>query len=386
MCARSHSCRACCASPRRSARMTISCSPWARLANPRRNRKRSMPITTAATEPSTMMIIVIPPVCSSSFSSTKLIWVQITRLRRLLVPMSRSSPFSGTLRRMGTWSDLALECARAARAALQLDPAVSPVAVVLGSGLGAFGEQLSSARSVSFADLPGLPRATVLGHKGRLVLGELEGIPVLAQQGRLHGYEGHDAATVAFPARVLRVLGARALILTNAAGGLNPHLQPGDLMRITDHINLTARNPLVGPNEELLGPRFPDLSRAYTPALAAALEEAARETGIALRRGVYAQFLGPSYETPAEVRMARILGADAVGMSTVPEVIAAAHMGLPVAGISCITNHAAGMADKPLTHQEVVAVAQQVEGRFLQLLRAFLPRAAAAVPPRKALA
>jgi purine-nucleoside phosphorylase len=300
--------------------------------------------------------------------------------------MSRSSPFSGSLRGMGTWTDLSLECARAVRSALQLDPATSPVAVVLGSGLGAFGDQLASARSVSFADLPGFPRATVLGHEGRLVLGELAGVPVLAQQGRLHGYEGHDAATVAFPARVLGVLGARALILTNAAGAVNPQLRPGDLMRLTDHINLTARNPLVGPNEERLGPRFPDLSRAYTPALAEALEEAARETGIALRRGVYAQFLGPSYETPAEVRMARLLGADAVGMSTVPEVIVAAHQSVPCCGISCITNHAAGIADKPLTHQEVVAVAQQVEGRFLQLLQAFLPRVAAAVPPRKALA
>ena len=300
--------------------------------------------------------------------------------------MSRSSPFSGSLRGMRTWTDLALDCARAARSALQLDPAISPVAVVLGSGLGAFGDQLAGARSVSFADLPGFPQATVLGHQGRLVVGELAGVPVLAQQGRLHGYEGHDAATVAFPARVLGVLGARALILTNAAGAVNPQLRPGDLMRITDHINLTARNPLVGPNEERLGPRFPDLSRAYTPALADALEEAARETGIALRRGVYAQFLGPSYETPAEVRMARLLGADAVGMSTVPEVIVAAHQSVPCCGISCITNHAAGIADKPLTHQEVVAVAQQVEGRFLQLLRAFLPRAAAAVPARKALA
>ncbi len=300
--------------------------------------------------------------------------------------MSRSSPFSGSLRGMRTWTDLALDCARAARSALQLDPAISPVAVVLGSGLGAFGDQLASARSVSFADLPGFPQATVLGHEGRLVLGEVAGVPVLAQQGRLHGYEGHDAATVAFPARVLGVLGARALILTNAAGAVNPQLRPGDLMRLTDHINLTARNPLVGPNEERLGPRFPDLSRAYTPALGDALEEAARETGIALRRGVYAQFLGPSYETPAEVRMARLLGADAVGMSTVPEVIVAAHQSVPCCGISCITNYAAGMADKPLTHQEVVAVAQQVEGRFLQLLRAFLPRAAAAVPARKALA
>jgi len=281
--------------------------------------------------------------------------------------MSRSSPFSGSLRPMGTWTDLALTCAQAARAALQLDPAVSPVAVVLGSGLGAFGDQLENARSVSFADLPGLPRATVLGHKGRLVSGELAGVPVLAQQGRLHGYEGHDAATVAFPARVLGVLGARALILTNAAGGVNPQLQPGDLMRITDHINLTARNPLVGPNEELLGPRFPDLSRVYTPALAEALEEAARETGIALRRGVYAQFLGPSYETPAEVRMARILGADAVGMSTVPEVLVANHMNLPCCAISVLTDECDPDNLKPVNLSEIVETAGKAEASLTQL-------------------
>jgi purine-nucleoside phosphorylase len=287
---------------------------------------------------------------------------------------------------MGSWTDLAFDCARAARASLKLDAAVSPVAVVLGSGLGAFAGQLANARSVSFAELPGLPRATVLGHEGRFVAGELAGVPVLAQQGRLHAYEGHDAATVSFPARVLGVLGARALVLTNAAGAANRELEPGDLMRITDHINLTARNPLVGPNEETLGARFPDLSRAYTPELAAELESAASDAGIALRKGIYAQFLGPSYETPAEVRMARLLGADAVGMSTVPEVIVAAHQRIPCCAISCITNHAAGIADKPLHHQDVVAVAQRIEGRLLQLLCAFLPRAAAAVPPRKPLA
>src|SRR5256714_9849662 len=277
---------------------------------------------------------------------------------------------------MGRWPDLALGWPRAARAALQLDPAVSPVAVVLGSGLGAFGDQLAKTRSVSFVDLPGLPRATVLGHAGRFVLGELSGVTVLAQQGRLHGYEGHDAATVAFPARVLGVLGARALVVTNAAGGVNPQLQPGDLMRITDHLNFTARNPLTGPNEELLGPRFPDLSRAYSPELGEALELAARETGIALRRGVYAQLIRPSYETPTEVRTSRILGSDAVGMSTVPEVIVAAHQSVPCCGISCITNHGAGISELPLRHEDVVAVARQVETKFLQLLRSFLPRAA----------
>jgi len=287
---------------------------------------------------------------------------------------------------MASWTELALECAKLARERLKLPAGESPVAVVLGSGLGAFADALESARGVPFSDLPGFPKATVLGHKGRLVYGMLAGAPVLALQGRLHGYEGHDAATVAFPARVLAVLGARALTVTNAAGGTNPSFAPGELMRITDHINLTGRNPLIGPNEDQLGPRFPDLSQAYDPRLAEALEEAARASNQKLRAGVYLQMNGPSYETPAEVRMARAMGADAVGMSTVPEVIVAAHMGMPVCGISCITNLAAGISQHPLTHQEVMEVAKAVEGKFLDLLRAFVPRAFAAVPARRALA
>ncbi len=287
---------------------------------------------------------------------------------------------------MASWTELALECAKFARGRLALPEADSPVAVVLGSGLGAFAESLESARVVPFADLPGFPRATVQGHKGRLVSGWVAGAPVLALLGRLHGYEGHDAATVAFPARVLGVLGARALVVTNAAGGANASFAPGDLMRITDHLNLTGRNPLIGANEDALGPRFPDLTHAYDARLAEALEAAARETGQTLRAGVYAQFNGPSYETPAEIRMARALGADAVGMSTVPEVIAAAQMSLPVCGVSCITNLAAGISQHPLTHAEVMEVARAVEGKFLDLLRAFVPRAFAAVPARKALA
>jgi len=287
---------------------------------------------------------------------------------------------------MASWTELALECAKLARERLKLPAGESPVAVVLGSGLGAFADALESARGVPFSDLPGFPKATVLGHKGRLVYGMLAGAPVLALQGRLHGYEGHDAATVAFPARVFAVLGARALAVTNAAGGTNPSFAPGELMRITDHINLTGRNPLIGPNEDQLGPRFPDLSQAYDPRLAEALEEAARASNQKLRAGVYLQMNGPSYETPAEVRMARAMGADAVGMSTVPEVIVAAHMGMPVCGISCITNLAAGISQHPLTHQEVMEVAKAVEGKFLDLLRAFVPRAFAAVPARRALA
>jgi purine-nucleoside phosphorylase len=286
---------------------------------------------------------------------------------------------------MPSWTEVALECARKVRADLEIPESESPVAVVLGSGLGSFADQLEQARGIAFVDLPGFPRATVQGHKGRLVYGKLANAPVLALQGRLHGYEGHDAATVAFPARVLGVLGSRALVVTNAAGGTNPSFAPGDLMRITDHINLTGRNPLIGPNEDRLGPRFPDLTNAYDPRLAEALEQAARAVNQPLRAGVYIQLNGPSYETPAEIRMSRSMGADAVGMSTVPEVIAAAHMGLPVCGISCITNLAAGISPHPLTHQEVIDVAKAVEGRFLQLLRAFLPLAFAAVPPRRAL-
>jgi purine-nucleoside phosphorylase len=287
---------------------------------------------------------------------------------------------------MASSLELALDCARAVRTRLRLPQGQSPVAIVLGSGLGAFGEALADARSLPFSELPGFPPATVQGHKGRLVAGTLEGVPVLALQGRLHGYEGHDAATVAFPARVFGVLGARALVGTNAAGGTNPLFAPGDLMRITDHINLTGKNPLIGPNEDALGPRFPDVSRAYDPRLAAALDEAALAAGVQLQSGVYVQMTGPSYETPAEIRMARIIGGDAVGMSTVPEVIAAAHQGMPVCGISCITNLAAGIARHQLTHGEVVEVAKQVEGKFLALLRALVPRAYAAVPPRAALA
>ena len=287
---------------------------------------------------------------------------------------------------MASWTELALDCARVARKGLRLPDGESAVSIILGSGLGGFADSLEDRRALPFTDLPGFPRPTVPGHRGQLVYGRIAHVPVLVLQGRIHGYEGHDPATVAFPARVLGVLGARALVVTNAAGGCNPSFAPGDLMRITDQINFTARNPLTGPNEDRLGPRFPDLTHAYDARLATALEEAARSAGQSLRAGVYLQMIGPSYETPAEIRMARTLGADAVGMSTVPEVIAAAHMNLPVAGISCITNLAAGLAQHPLTHQEVVEVARAVEGKFSDLLRSFIPRAFAAVPARDALA
>lgn len=284
-----------------------------------------------------------------------------------------------------SWTELALECGAKVRGTLRIPADVSPISIVLGSGLGALADRLEGSRGVSFGELPGFPRATVQGHKGRVVYGELSGVPVLALQGRLHGYEGHDAATVAFPIRAFGVLGARALIVTNAAGGANPSFHPGDLMRITDHVNLTGQNPLIGPNEERLGPRFPDVSRVYDARLATALEQAAGRAGQKLRAGVYLQMTGPSYESAAEVRMARTLGADAVGMSTVPEVIAAAQMAIPVAGISCITNLAVGIAQHALTHEEVIEVAKQAEGKFVDLLKAFVPLAFAAVPARPAM-
>jgi purine-nucleoside phosphorylase len=254
------------------------------------------------------------------------------------------------------------------------------VGLILGSGLGDFAERLEAATSIPYGEIPGFPQARVAGHAGRLVVGELRseagGVMVAAMQGRVHAYEGWPAAEVAFPARVLCGLGVKALVVTNASGGVDPSFAPGDLVRITDHLNLTGLNPLLGVNEDRLGARFLDLSDAYDPRLGALLEEAARSAGVALRRGVYAGLLGPSYETPAEVRMLRTLGADLVGMSTVHEVIAARHQGVPVAGLSVVTNPAAGLSAARLTHDEVQATAGRARARLEALLRAFLPLAA----------
>jgi purine-nucleoside phosphorylase len=250
--------------------------------------------------------------------------------------------------------------------------------IILGSGLGAFADAFQRPVVIPYAELPHFPHSSVPGHAGRLVLGELGGEPVVAMQGRVHSYEGYSPMQVAFPARVLCALGIRGLVVTNAAGGINPQFVPGDLMLITDHLNLSGWNALTGPNDERLGPRFPDLSRAYAPHFQALLRESSRRTGVELRQGVYSMVAGPSYETPAEVRMLRALGADAVGMSTVPEVVAAAHMGVPVAGLSCITNLAAGISDKPLTHEEVAETAHRVKGIFSRLLADFLPEVARA--------
>jgi purine-nucleoside phosphorylase len=260
-------------------------------------------------------------------------------------------------------------------------------AVVLGSGLGAFAARLEDPAVIPYAEIPEFPVSRVAGHPGRLVLGDVPGprgpVTVVALQGRVHAYEGWSAPDVAFGVRVVTLLGARVLVVTNAAGGVNPDLAPGDLVRITDHVNLSGVNPLTGPNDERLGTRFPDMTHAYDVRLGEVLDAAAARVGVTLRKGVYACVAGPSYETPAEIRMLRAMGADLVGMSTVPEVIAARHMGVAVAGVSLVANRAAGLAGEPLTHEEVARVASREGERLSAVLAEFLPAAVAAhSPPR----
>jgi purine-nucleoside phosphorylase len=252
--------------------------------------------------------------------------------------------------------------------------------IILGSGLAGLADRLERAAVIPYAEIPGFPISKVPGHPARLVVGELPvpgaaPVVVAAMQGRAHGYEGWSADDVAFGPRVLCALGVKLLLVTNAAGGVDPSLAPGDLVRITDHLNLSGVNPLVGENDDRLGPRFPDLSDVYDPRLGALLDASAEALGQRLRAGVYACMLGPSYETPAEIRMLRTLGADVVGMSTVPEVIAARHMGVPVAGISVVTNLAAGLSGKALSHAEVAETAERVKERLAALVTEFLARA-----------
>lgn len=249
---------------------------------------------------------------------------------------------------------------------------VPEVALVLGSGLGSLADSFEDPVAIDFGDLPGLPVSTVIGHRGRLVLGRFEGRVCVAMQGRVHLYEGHDPSTVAFGVRLMRRLGAHTMVVTNAAGGVRADLRPGDLMLITDQLNMTARTPLLGPNDDQLGPRFPDMGHAYDPALAELARKAATRLGLTLPEGVYAGVLGPQYETPAEVRMLRSLGGDAVGMSTVLEVIAARHVGLRVVGLSCITNAAAGLSDEALDHADVERVARRAHASFEALVRAIV--------------
>jgi purine-nucleoside phosphorylase len=251
------------------------------------------------------------------------------------------------------------------------------IALVLGSGLGGFAEELAEATRIPFARIPNFPRSTAEGHAGKVVIGKCAGVPVAAMQGRVHFYEGYALREVIFPMRVFGRLGIRAAILTNAAGGINLNFKQGALVVLRDHINLQGANPLVGPNEERFGPRFPDMSQAYRKSYCAAALEEARRLGIEAHEGVYAAMLGPSYETPAEIHYLRTIGADVVGMSTVPEVIAAQHMGIRVLGISCVTNMAAGILDQPINHQEVLETGERVKSQFVALLRAVIPRIAA---------
>jgi purine-nucleoside phosphorylase len=243
------------------------------------------------------------------------------------------------------------------------------VGIVLGSGLGAFAEDLDQPVAIRYDEIPGFAHPTVEGHAGRLVIGSAQGVTIAAMQGRFHFYEGYSLADVTFPIRVLKLLGVRTLILTNAAGSLNTEFTPGSLMVISDHINLMGVNPLIGSNDERFGPRFPDLTSTYAPELQNIVIEEARAIEVDMRRGVYAALSGPSYETPAEIHMVRTLGADAVGMSTVPEAIVARHMDMQVIGISCITNLAAGVSDRPVDHSQVIATGERVREQFAELLR-----------------
>jgi purine-nucleoside phosphorylase len=245
---------------------------------------------------------------------------------------------------------------------------VPAIAVVLGSGLGDFAASLAGSVTMPYGELPHWPKSNVIGHEGKLVVGASRGRTIAALAGRVHLYEGHDMRTVTFAVRVLGLLGVKTLILTNAAGGVNTSFSQGALMAIDDHLNLMGANPLVGPNEDRFGPRFPDMTEVYSIRLRGIADRAAKAINLPLAHGIYVALLGPSYETPAEIRYLRTIGADAVGMSTVPEALAARHMGMDVLGISCITNMAAGVLPQPLDHAEVMETARRIRGQFIALL------------------
>jgi len=248
------------------------------------------------------------------------------------------------------------------------------VGVVLGSGLGNVVDAIDVEATIPYSEIPGGAASTVWGHSGKMIIGRAGNVPVVVLAGRMHFYEGHDMRAVVHLARVAGRLGIKNMIVTNAAGGVNTSFTPGDLMLISDHINLMGGNPLLGPNIDELGPRFPDMSEAYPENLRAMAKEVARDLGLSLKEGVYLALSGPAYETPAEIRMLRVLGADGVGMSTVPEVIAMSHMGIPVLGISCITNMAAGVIKQKLTHQEVMDTTARVQTQFTSLVLGVLKR------------
>src|SRR5215469_13097395 len=246
------------------------------------------------------------------------------------------------------------------------------IALILGSGLGSFADELSEAVRIPYSSIPFFPRSTAIGHAGQMVIGYAGEVPVAAMQGRVHLYEGYSARQVSFPVRVLGQMGIRTVVVTNAAGGINSEYKQGALVLISDHINLQGQNPLVGPNDDRFGLRFPDMTQTYSKRLREIAHRAAQEMGMNLAEGVYAALLGPSYETPAEIRHLRTIGADLVGMSTIPEVIAASHMGIRVLAISCVTNMAAGLLEKPLSHVEVLGTTERVRGEFVALLRAVI--------------
>jgi purine-nucleoside phosphorylase len=262
----------------------------------------------------------------------------------------------------------------AAKSVLQRTFLRPQIGLVLGSGLGAFADSLTDSTRIPYTKIPTFPLSTAIGHAGQMVIGESGVVPVAAMQGRVHLYEGYSAQEVAFPMRVFGRMGIRAVILTNAAGGINLNYQQGALVLIRDHINLQGSNPLVGPNDDRFGLRFPDITQAYAKSYRELAREEAGKLGMTLHEGVYAALPGPSYETPAEIKYLRTIGADLVGMSTVFEVIAARHMGIKVLAISCVTNMAAGILDKPLSHQEVMETGERVKTSFEALLRAVLPR------------
>jgi purine-nucleoside phosphorylase len=267
----------------------------------------------------------------------------------------------------------------AAQFLLSQTPLRPPIGLVLGSGLGGFADEFSEATRIPYANIPSFPRSTAVGHAGQMVIGKVGDVPVAAMQGRVHLYEGYSPKEVAFPTRVFGRMGIRALVLTNAAGGINLEYKQGALVVVTDHINLQGHNPLAGPNEDRFGPRFPDMTRAYWKPYREIALRAAHRLGKTLYQGVYAGLLGPSYETPAEIRYLRTIGADLVGMSTIPEVIVGRHMGLKVLAISCVTNMAAGISDEVLNHEDVLASGERVKGDFVALLREVLPEIAADV-------
>jgi purine-nucleoside phosphorylase len=275
----------------------------------------------------------------------------------------------------GAKSDFA-RADRAAKFILSKTQLRPHVAVILGSGLGAFADDLAGAVRIPYEKIPGFPRSTAEGHAGRLVIGKAGDVVVAAMQGRVHFYEGYSLNEVVFPMRVLGRLGIRAAILTNAAGGINTDFKQGALVVIRDHINLQGSNPLIGPNDERFGARFPDMTQAYSKSYRSIANEESRRLGIEVFEGVYAALTGPSYETPAEIRYLRTIGADLVGMSTAPEVIVARHMGIRVLGISCVTNMAAGILDQPINHAEVMETGERAKGHLVALLRAVLPRIA----------